>query len=223
MIKVCTLFKRKPGLSVEAYQSYWRGEHPSYVRRLPGLRRYTQNQPLIECFQNGTPVYDGIVELWFDNSQALKELAATKEYAELNRDEENFVDRSSIILVLTDELVIKDGPPPAASFKRIAFLKRRPELSPEEFQNAWHDAYGPLAARVPRVERYVQSHARLSGYRNGREPAWDGIDMSWFASPEAMQAGIAAMEYTLARKELARLISTDEPPTLLTWENRVVA
>src|SRR5258706_8892863 len=130
MLKVCTLFKRKPGLSVEEYQSYWRTGHPNFVRRLPGLRRYTQNPPLPETFESGAVPYDGMVELWFDNTEALKHLATTAEYQELNRDEENFVDRSSIQLILTDEIVVKDQPAlPSTAVKRIEFFKRAPGAS----------------------------------------------------------------------------------------------
>ena len=87
MLKVCTLFKRKKGLSVSEYQSYWRGEHPEFVRRLPGVRRYAQNHPLPETFDVAAPIYDGVVELHFDDSSALKHLSTTQEYQDLNADE----------------------------------------------------------------------------------------------------------------------------------------
>ena len=43
MIKVITWFRRKPGMSVDEFQSYWRNEHPKAVLQLPGLRKYVQN------------------------------------------------------------------------------------------------------------------------------------------------------------------------------------
>src|ERR1700733_4642078 len=131
MLKVCTLFKRKSGLSVAEYQSYWRGEHPNYVKRLPGVRPYAQNHPLPETFGANPPIYDGLVELYFDDSAALKHLGTTQEYQDLNADEENFVDRSTIQLVFTEEHVLNDGTPGSGAIKRISFFKRAPGLSPE--------------------------------------------------------------------------------------------
>src|SRR4029450_13858383 len=46
VIKVVTCIKRKPGMSVEDFQAYWRGSHPEVVVRLPGIRRYIQSHTL---------------------------------------------------------------------------------------------------------------------------------------------------------------------------------
>ena len=217
MLKVCTLFKRKPGLSVHEYQSYWGAEHPNFVRRLPGIRGYTQNRPLPETFDTGTPVYDGIVELLFADSAALKHLATTDEYHALNKDEEQFVDRSTIRLVLTDEIVLKEGQRhPLQQIKRISFFKRLPGMDPEEFQLRWRDEYGAAVATLPATRRYAQSVPRLGGYRNGSEPEWDGIDMCWFDSlEEASRNG--------ANERLHGIASSAEPSRLFTRESIVIA
>ncbi len=216
MLKVCTLFKRKTGLSVLEYQSYWGAEHPNFVKRLPGILGYTQNPPLPETFETETPIYDGIVELLFADSAALKHLSTTKEYQDLNRDEEQFVDRSTIRIVLTDESVLKDH---AAArdqlIKRVTFFKRSPRLSPEEFQQLWRENYGSAVAASPAVQRYVQSTPRLGGYRDGREPEWDGIDMCWFSGiDQAREDGALAL--------LNGLIDRDVPSRLFTRESIVI-
>lgn len=217
MLKVCTLFKRKPGLSVHEYQSYWGAEHPNFVRRLPGILGYTQNRPLPETFDAGMPVYDGIVELLFPDSAALKHLSTTQEYHDLNKDEEQFVDRSTIRLVLTDEIVLKDGKRhPQQQIKRISFFKRLPGTAPEDFQRRWRDEYGAAVAALPAAQRYVQSVPRLNGYRNGSEPEWDGIDMCWFASLEEASRDDAA-------QRLLSITSSAEPSRLYTREDIVIA
>lgn len=217
MLKVCTLFKRKPGLSVQEYQSYWGGEHPNFVRRLPGILGYTQNRPLLKTFDEGTPVYDGIVELLFPDSAALKHLATTQEYQDLNKDEEQFVDRSTIRLVLTDEIVLKDGKrSPQQQIKRVSFFKRLPGMAPEAFQQRWRDEYGAAVAALPGTRRYAQSVPRLNGYRNESEPEWDGIDMCWFDSFDEASRDDAA-------EKLRGLALTAEPPRLFTHESIVIA
>ena len=215
MLKVCTLFKRKPGLTVGEYQGYWQGEHPSFVRRLPGLRQYTQNPPLAESFEEGSPVYDGVVELWFDDSAALKHLATTQEYEALNKDEEQFVDRSTIRLLLTDEAVLKEGARAEDQVKRITFFKRAAGMSPTEFQRRWSLEYGARVAASSEVVRYVQCVPRIGGYRDGKEPEWDGIDMCWFEDLTAAKRDDAAAALTA-------IASTDQPPRLFTRERRVI-
>ena len=52
MVKVVTFLKRKAGMSVEDFQSYWRTRHPEVVVRLPGVRRYVQSHTLA-CLSQG--------------------------------------------------------------------------------------------------------------------------------------------------------------------------
>lgn len=216
MLKVCTLFKRKHGLTVDEYQSYWGGEHPNFVRRLPGIRGYTQNRPLPETFASDLPIYDGIVELLFPDSGALKHLATTQEYQDLNTDEEQFVDRSTIRLVLTDERVFKEGHrDPHRQIKRISFFKRAEGMTPEEFQRRWCEEYGPAVAASTAAQRYVQSVPRLGGYQNGKEPEWDGIDMCWFAT-------LAHARTDGATAQLEGLLASGGPSRLFTRENIVI-
>ncbi len=218
MLKVCTLFKRKHGLTVDEYQSYWGAEHPNFVRRLPAIQGYTQNRPLPETFATeDSPIYDGIVELLFPDSAALKHLATTQEYQDLNKDEEQFVDRSTIRLVLTDERVLKDGQrEPHRQIKRISFFKRAKGMTPEEFQRRWCGEYGPAVAASPAAQRYAQSVPRLGGYQNGKEPEWDGIDMCWFAT-------LAEARMDDAARQLEGLLASSKPGRLFARENIVIA
>ncbi len=100
MLKVAVTFKRKPGMGLEAFQDYWRTRHADVVCRLPGLRRYVQSHPLPAGYSKGELARDGVAELWFDDLAALKHLATTPEYRDLEEDEARFIDRDSIVLML---------------------------------------------------------------------------------------------------------------------------
>lgn len=80
--------------------------------------------------------------------------------------------------------------------KIVTLLKRRAALPVEDFQRGWRDQYGPLAARLPGLRRYVQSHALLQGYRKG-DLLYDGIEEAWFDSREAWRAAGAAPQSAL--------------------------
>jgi len=92
MVKALSFFKRKAGMSVEAFQGYWRSKHPEVVVKLPGLRRYVQSHTLLSGYGKGEPVHDGIAELWFDDTGAMRAFAGSETYAAVRADEERAVD-----------------------------------------------------------------------------------------------------------------------------------
>ncbi len=64
MIKSVVIFRRRPGMSVEAFGRHWQAEHAPLVCRLPGLRRYVQSQTLESAYRKFTPACDGGAERW---------------------------------------------------------------------------------------------------------------------------------------------------------------
>jgi uncharacterized protein (TIGR02118 family) len=201
MIKSVVIFRRRPGMSVEAFGRHWQAEHAPLVCRLPGLRRYVQSQTLESAYRKFTPACDGVAELWFDDTAALRALAGTAEYAAVLADEANFIDPASRIEILTDDIVIKDGPRPAGGVKNIELVKRRPDLTPEAFHRHWEIVHGPLGGSIPQVLRYVQSHTRLAAYRDGRQPPLDGVALTWFTDTQAMRASATTPEYARTRDD----------------------
>ncbi len=195
MVKLLAFFKRKPGISVEQFQRHWRTTHADLVVRQRGMRRYVQNHTLASGYRNGEPDYDGVAEAWFDSTQDMRELAPSAAYRAVREDEANFIDASSLGSVITDEVVIIDGPIPTPSVKMISFLKKRHDVSVEFFQSHWRDAHGPIAAQIPGNRRYVQCRARLGIYATGRSPLFDGIPIAWFDDVDALRASGQSPEY----------------------------
>jgi len=64
MIKVVAIITRRPELDRGEFLRYWQNEHPAYVRRLTGIRRYVQNAA-VDGYRQWP--CDGIAELWFDS------------------------------------------------------------------------------------------------------------------------------------------------------------
>jgi uncharacterized protein (TIGR02118 family) len=222
LVKAVSFFKRKSGMSVEAFQAYWRSAHAEVVVRMPGIRRYVQSHTLLSGYRKGEPAYDGIAEIWFDDTRALRALATTAPYAAVHADEANFIEAGSMGLIITEEHVIKDGPAPAGGVKNVEFVTRAAGMSVEAFQAYWRDVHGPLAARIPVVRRYVQSHTRRAAYEGGRAPRYDGIAVTWFDDTQAMRASAASPEYARVRADEPNFIAPD-PPFIITKEHVVVA
>jgi len=218
MVKLVAFFKRKPGLSVEEFQRHWRGRHAELVTRQGGIRRYVQNHPLPSSYASREPDFDGVAEAWFDDTQTMRALAPLAEYAAVRADEANFIDPASMGMVLTDEVIIVGGAPPADAAKLIAFLHKRPDLSFERFQRHWREVHGPLAAAIPGNRRYVQCHARRGIYAAGRAPAFDGIPMSWFDDEAALRAARGTPDYARTRADEPNFLEPGRLPFVITRE-----
>ncbi|MBI5948948.1 MAG: EthD domain-containing protein [Chloroflexi bacterium] len=107
MIKLIYPLHRKPGMSREEFQAYWRGTHGPLVASVQGvlrIRRYVQshstemgNQAGIEARQGFSfEPFDGVAELWWDSAEDLAAAGSTPEGRAagqlLLEDERNFID-----------------------------------------------------------------------------------------------------------------------------------
>jgi uncharacterized protein (TIGR02118 family) len=217
-VKLVAFFRRRTGVSVGDFQRHWRTQHAQLVIRQAGLRRYVQNHALESAYRKREPDYDGVAEAWFDDVDAMRALAQSAEYAAVRADERCFIDAKSMGVVLTDEVVIAPGPVPAGAVKSIAFLRKRADLSPEQFQAHWRTQHAALGARVPGARRYVQCHARLGIYRSGRAPVFDGIPMSWFDDEDALRAAGRSEELARTRADEPNFLAPGRLPAVAVRE-----
>jgi len=222
MIKVAELVKRPAGMTLEDFRAHWREKHGPIVAQVPGLRRYVQSHPLLGGYRKGELVYDGLAELWFDHKDDLAAIAGTKEFSAAKADEPNFSDGDQLVELVCDEQVIKHMTPPAHAIKNVELLTFRPDLDPLEAQRYWREEHGPLAAAIPQMTRYVQSHLRPGAYRDGRRPRWDGIAISWFESIDAMRQAATTPELAATRADEANFLAPGLPPVMLTEEIVIV-
>ena len=81
--------------------------------------------------------------------------------------------------------------------KAFWFLKRRPEMSPDEFHRYWREQHGPLFCSVAPAQRYVtryeQNHAVPENHSMSGDDyeEYDGVSIMWFRSVADMQAMFA--------------------------------
>jgi uncharacterized protein (TIGR02118 family) len=125
-------------------------------------------------------------------------------------------------LILTEEHVIKDGPAPPGGVKNVKFLIRKPGLAVNEFQRYWREVHGPIAAQIPVIRRYVQSHTRASAYERGRVPGYDGVAITWFDDTQAMRASAATAQYACTRADEPNFIAPGDPPFIITTAHVIV-
>jgi uncharacterized protein (TIGR02118 family) len=217
-MKLIAFFKRKPGLSVDEFQRHWRTRHAELVVRQRGLRRYVQNHVLPSSYRAREAAFDGVAEAWFDDLDSMRALAPSPEYAAVRADEAHFIDAASMGVVLADELIVRDGAVPPDAIKSITCLRKRSDLSVDEFQKYWRESHASLAARLPGQRRYVQCHARRGIYQSGRTPLYDGVALAWFDSETALPAMLRSPEYASMRADEPNLLAPGSSPLVIARE-----
>ena len=222
MIKAAIVFKRKPGMDLDAFRTYWLNEHPKAVLRMPGLVRYTQNHPLPGGYAKGELACDGVAETWWEDMETLRRNATTPLFAELCEDEARFIDRGTMTTLLVEEHVVVDGKPSADGVKNIELVRRRPGMEVGAFQRYWRETHGPLAARIVQLRRYVQNHVRASAYRGGKEPGLDGLAVTWFENTDAMRASAASQAYRETRADEVNFIDESRLAFVVTKEHLIL-
>src|SRR6516225_11387482 len=110
MFKVIALLKRKPGLSVEAFQSHWREHQAPLVAKLPGLISYVQSHALLQGYTKGELLFDGISEEWFADANACAKSQTTTAWSEALEAEASFLDPGRTVRMPVDVHVIKSDP-----------------------------------------------------------------------------------------------------------------
>lgn len=78
--------------------------------------------------------------------------------------------------------------------KRFVILRRKPEMSTEEFRSYWENIHGKLIAKIPGLIKYVQYHVRSERLDNTDDPI-DGIAELWFESEDSQRKAYETQEY----------------------------
>jgi uncharacterized protein (TIGR02118 family) len=206
-----TFFKRRPGLSVDAFRRYWQTTHRDLALQLPGLLRYVQHPTDDSGYRRHEPVYDGVAETVWNDLDDLRHLKGCVELSNVLADEPNLMDMAHRDEIVTAADVVIDGAPAADALTMLAFVKRRPDLAPEAFHSYWRDVHGPIGALVPGVRRYVQHHAVPDLYARGREPVYDGVAQTWFDDLEAMRAAAGTEQLAATVDDQRHFMTTASP------------
>ncbi|MGH7782107.1 MAG: EthD domain-containing protein [Candidatus Binataceae bacterium] len=99
--------------------------------------------------------------------------------------------------------------------KLVYIVRKRADISAEEFHDYWLRKHGPLVTRVAKAihaRKYIQSHAIMpdagASVSQSRKmaPPYEGITEVWWDSVEEMNAGTS----TLEGQEAGRLLLQDE-------------
>jgi len=110
MLKLTIFVVRKPGLSFDEFDTYWKTKHKAVIEQTHEfnrhIRRYTQCHAVrSDAIFGEKSKYDGIAELWFDDVEKMNEAFNEPKYLEVVRpDELHFVAVDKCLSFVSEEL-----------------------------------------------------------------------------------------------------------------------
>ena len=100
-------FRKKPGLTLEAFQHHWWHTHGPIAALTEEALSYVQIHTRADSQETASPVYDGITEIsWPDIETAGRALGSRQMRDDQGSEAPNFVDMESISLFMAKEEVI---------------------------------------------------------------------------------------------------------------------
>jgi uncharacterized protein (TIGR02118 family) len=92
MVKCVVLLKRKPGMTLAAFNQYWLEVHAPPAAKFPAVRRYVQCPTVSIAYAIAEPRWDGCAHIWFDDVESARLAAASEEYIRVGQeDAKNFI------------------------------------------------------------------------------------------------------------------------------------
>ena len=175
MINAITIIKKKQGLTYEKFQNYWKNEHAEIVTRSPLVGTYVQSHPIYDDKLTFEDTIDGIAEIWFDDTNAMRSLAATKEYKDIQDDEKVFIDGSAVRLIIAEDIITIEGD--VSDHKLIIFMNKSSNFELTDFRTELVERASHYSKK--NLNRMKVSLPKIAGYKGDKSPAWDAILTFW--------------------------------------------
>ena len=106
-------------------------------------------------------------------------------------------------------------------FTITVVVRKRPEVTTEEFRRVWKDIYGPMYRQMPQVKSYIQYHLNDRRKDNAEDPI-DGIVVMSFDSEADMKEAWATDIYKKAAKIRESIMRETAVGVHVGWEDEVV-
>lgn len=212
MLTKFTLLKRRDDLTQAQFSHHWRTEHARVLVEEGGHqrynRRYVQNH-----FIHGSAL--GFCSTAFDGAAQMTPhsgASVTSGFQEdplylkvVRPDEARFLDVANCAVLYCEGRSFSDGPDSGAT-KLLALLKRKHDLTREDFTTHWCDRHAALVRSVPEFWRHVRGYTQhyvipaatrgmASGERDVHASGYDGVVELRFDSVAALVAAFSEPRY----------------------------
>ena len=136
---------------------------------------YVQSHPIYNDKLTFEDTVDGIAEIWFEDTNAMRSLAATKEYQDIQNDEKVFIDGSAVRLIIAEDIITFEGS--VSDHKLIVFINKSSNFELTDFRNDLVDKASHYSKK--NLNRVKVSLPKIAGYKGDKSPACDAILTFW--------------------------------------------
>lgn len=205
-VTVIAFLVRSPDLSRQEFQSRWSQPDCSEWEQRYGVTRYEQFDTVADANsvrgampQFDEQTYDGIALVGLPTSDALEHALRHDLLGALLCADSQLIDLERSCVTVTHDRVLFD--PERADVVTIGCLRRRPDLSWEDFDKQWfiHSAQTDLLRSAGLLAGYVQSHLAYpdadatrpelrAGANSVRWATWDGVARGYWRDAHALEA-----------------------------------
>jgi uncharacterized protein (TIGR02118 family) len=105
MLKFMVVVYRRPDLTPEEFRRHFEQVHGPLAKQLPGLKKYVQNYACADP-ERESPGWDAIVELYFDNWEAMEAAWASPQGAASDADLPVFADMTRTTWSVVEEVTV---------------------------------------------------------------------------------------------------------------------
>ncbi len=200
MIKSFGFLVRKPGMTHEQFVRHWHDVHGPMSHDVPGLRGYivstvVEQQTRSDVSGLDMAPFDGLAQTWFDDLEGRARAGASAEGKRWHADGAQII--GNIRMFVTNEDFFVPLPAERPPLKTLSLIKRKPELSAEQFRRHWRDIHAPMAREVPKLRGFALSEIVEEQFRPDIQPfamdgPLDGFAESWWDSREARVEMVAS-------------------------------
>ena len=222
MIKMVITGRRRPGMTLAQLHRYMLEVHGpmvvGHIQRDAGAvpQRYVQNHAFDSFYiaqANPTPLSlnrDFVTQVWFDDMpQAMAALQQPFYLTQLQPDEDNFVDQSSVVKLPVLEKLVSGPSECSANFKALLMIKRPAASTLEQFHKEWGTLSNHLSQSLTQSASGLVKHVQCTVlHRPTEEACIDGINECWFSSKEQAVLGLEHMRQTLSQQTPAGIDCT---------------
>lgn len=180
----------KPGLSAEAFQSYWINFHAvDYAAKIPQISQYLVSSRIHVEYSREVSFYEGVAEIWLKNDEEQLASMQSPEYILGARADEpkwaafwqTFVHESDSSDEKNDDL--------KEFIKFYILLKRKPGTTFDDFESTLRKNQTLLVEKLPKINGLELSFSRKKLYGFG-EPKFDVIEVWSFDSSNDLNAAL---------------------------------
>lgn len=207
MMKFMLCNRRLDGMSQEEFNYQWGVVHVAIMVTTPSamqvFRRYVQGYALSQvddellAYPRSEAAWDGFATLSFESMDAFMGSLAEPDY--VDRAKPHVFSAPEMVAQLTGEDVLHDALdlPEERAVKLVHFLKRRDDVTLEEFHRRWREDHARVVLAEPDlVRRYVQNPAlnfdadTFSGtpYGQGAFTLYAGVEELWLDGAGGLEA-----------------------------------